>query len=233
MHCPTGEQEALPNLYQHQPPILNMTLRSNLRLAFCRLTLKSPVRDKTWREAQFKRYGLDKDLTSTALDLGCGLSPRNPFCCAKAKGIDIRSSDQVVRSNLTLEPIPFADSSFSVVTAFDFLEHMPRVVTLSKGNTECGPESTTRFPLIELMNEVYRVLRPGGIFFSSTPCYPWPMAFSDPTHVNIMTEETLANYFCLPKKWASIYGFLGSFNFSEGFWTDCHYNALLQKPLDD
>ncbi len=52
------------------------------------------------------------------------------------------------------------------------------------------------FPFLELMNDVHRVLiKPGGLFFSSTPSYPWPMAFADPTHVNIMTEETIVHSF--------------------------------------
>ena len=60
----------------------------------------------------------------------------------------------------------------------------------------------SRLPFLGLMNEIYRVLEPGGLFFSSTPCYPWPMAYSDPTHVNIMSEETLHNYLCEPRLWA-------------------------------
>lgn len=45
------------------------------------------------------------------------------------------------------------------------------------------------------MNEVHRVLKPNGIFLHQTPAYPSTVAFRDPTHVNIITEETIPHYF--------------------------------------
>ena len=40
------------------------------------------------------------------------------------------------------------------------------------------------------MNEIYRVLKPGGTFYAITPYYPRDEAFVDPTHVNIITNKT-------------------------------------------
>jgi hypothetical protein len=45
------------------------------------------------------------------------------------------------------------------------------------------------------MNEIFRTLKPGGIFFSKTPAYPISAVFSDPTHVNNITADTFPLYF--------------------------------------
>ena len=60
------------------------------------------------------------------------------------------------------------------------------------------------------MNEVSRVLKPGGIFYALTPFYPKKSALSDPTHVNLITIDTV-KYFTTPHLWAKMYGFSGSF----------------------
>jgi len=85
--------------------------------------------------------------------------------------------------------------------AYDFLEHIPRLVY--------APER--RNSLVEVMNEVHRILKPCGVFFSVTPVYPTLGAFADPTHVNYMAQETFANYFDHVLRWADRYGFTGSF----------------------
>ena len=72
------------------------------------------------------------------------------------------------------------------------------------------------------MSEIYRVLKPGGIFFSCTPVYPHPEAFSDPTHVNIMTRETF-DYFTSPGD----YGFTGDFTILKIEEAGCKLHAFL------
>jgi ubiquinone/menaquinone biosynthesis C-methylase UbiE len=64
--------------------------------------------------------------------------------------------------------------------------------------------------LVNLMNEVYRVLKPNGVFFASTPIFPHPSAFVDPTHMNIMTDKTYL-YFIGNKALGQMYGFNGNF----------------------
>lgn len=86
-----------------------------------------------------------------------------------------------------------------------------------------------RFPFISLMSEVCRVLKPGGMFFSPTPAFPSPLAFQDPTHVNVITEETLPKYFSGPL-WASGYGFEGQFDLVKQVWNGGHLLTLLAKP---
>lgn len=158
------------------------------------------------------------------LDLGCGTVPRNPFNADQLYGVDVRDNlDRTVRSaDLAIEPIPFEDASFDYVTAYDFIEHMPRLVYAP----------TRRNAFVELMNEIYRVLKPGGIFLSSTPAYPHEVAFRDPTHVNIITEKTFPQYFDLHQKVASMYGFNGGFEVRLQEWRGEHLFTTLRKPLD-
>lgn len=156
------------------------------------------------------------------LDIGCGDSPKNPFGAEEVYGIDINSSiSNVLNIDLVLKPIPFPDSYFDFVTAYDFLEHIPR----------CIYDQGKRFnPFVNVMNEIYRVLKRGGVFLSFTPAYPKVAAFSDPTHVNIITEETMLYYF--DERWlkAKIYGFYGAFRIEEQVWMKNHLQTVMRKP---
>jgi SAM-dependent methyltransferase len=141
------------------------------------------------------------------LDLGCGPSPRNPFNMNLLFGVDLTPLNKpgivVQRANLASEPIPFESDYFDSISAFDFLEHIPRQIYL---------ESTREiiFPFIRLMDEIYRVLKPEGRFLAHTPNFTSDEAYQDPTHVNPVTTRT-HEYFCLPKLWGAMYGFKGSF----------------------
>ena len=82
------------------------------------------------------------------LDLGCGPVPRNPYQQDELFGVDIaptENSSQITirQANLTLQAIPFPDHYFDSLSAFDFLEHVPRVLPTPDG-------LSTRFPFIEL-----------------------------------------------------------------------------------
>ncbi len=156
-------------------------------------------------EAYFSQYSSEAlGLTdSSTLDVGCGLKPSNPFKAENAFGIDIRSNDaiNIKSADLALEPIPFPDNTFDYITALDFLEHIPRVIYAPN----------RRFAFVELMNEIWRTLRPHGIFLSRTPIFPFSTVFRDPTHVNIFTHETFPLYFDDKNRMAAMYGFRGYF----------------------
>jgi SAM-dependent methyltransferase len=157
-----------------------------------------------------------------SLDLGSGPSPRNPFGARIVFGLDVRSYDLnylVGKCILGVDSIPFEDNFFDTITAVDVLEHISRVAINS---------GALSFPFIELMNEVWRVLKVGGLFYSETPCFPMKEAFQDPTHVNIMTEDTIPLYFG-DRRWANIYGFVGSFSVIEEGWLGNKYICILKK----
>lgn len=159
-----------------------------------------------------------------SLDLGCGVHPKNIFNADMVMGIDIRDCNinNIKRADLVVEPIPFDDNFFDYVTAFDFLEHIPRVLY--------APERMN--PFVNLMNEIYRVLNcseGAGLFYSKTPCFPFAAAWRDPTHVNIITEETFTLYFDNKNRWASMYGFIGAFEIIEQKIEGVHLVTILKK----
>ncbi len=155
---------------------------------------------------------------SRHLDLGCGVKPRNPLRHKDLFGCDIRDIGDVAKelnfeyrqANLIQDPIPFPDRFFNSVSAFDFLEHVPRQF-LNKNGELINP-------FVNIMNEVHRVLVPGGRLIAITPAYPRPEAFQDPTHVNIITEKT-HEYFVSGDPYAAIYGFKGQFEVVNVYWS--------------
>jgi SAM-dependent methyltransferase len=158
---------------------------------------------------------------SRHLDLGCGSTPRNPHGrdlfyvvdIEPAKGLDV---SVLKKANLAREKIPFADSFFESVSAYDFLEHIPRTMPTADSQGLI-------FPFVELMNEIWRVLRPDGMFHAQTPAYPRPEAFQDPTHCNIITDRT-HRYFIEPGGGASVYGFTGCFRVKRVKWIRPKYD---------
>ena len=69
--------------------------------------------------------------------------------------------------------LPYDDSTVEEVRAFDFLEHIPL------GKT------------IEVIEDIWRVLIPGGIFESFTPDAEYGQGgFQDPTHVSFWVENS-------------------------------------------
>jgi SAM-dependent methyltransferase len=156
-----------------------------------------------------------------ALDLGCGKSPKNFFGAHEVFGVDVREDlgNNIVKVDLALDSIPFKDEFFDYVTAHDVIEHIPRVIY--------APNH--RYPFIELMNEIWRCLKINGQFLSVTPSFPHPAAFVDPTHVNIITEQTFPLYFDDENCWARGYGFKGSFKIISQHWQGAHLISVLQK----
>ena len=138
------------------------------------------------------------------LDLGSGPKPWNPSGCRRSWGIDLRDFDtpEIRQADLVRDCIPFNDAELDVVTAYDFIEHIPRLVYADG----------VRFPFVNLMSEIYRVLRSGGVFVSVTPVYPFSEAFRDPTHVNIISYDTFEFYFCGENPLSEMYGFVGRFD---------------------
>ena len=160
--------------------------------------------------------------TST-LDLGCGLNPQNPFRAEQVYGIDIRDnpSKYIKCADLTVEPIPFEDNAFDFITAFDIIEHIPKVLYAPN----------RRFPFVELMNEVWRTLKPNGYFLSHTPVYPYSAIFGDPTHISVVTHETFTGYFDDVSRNAEMYGFNGHFKVISQHLIIPHMVSILQKKV--
>ena len=162
------------------------------------------------------------------LDLGCGPNPKNPFSAEEIFGVDIIdfNNSNISIADLTIDPIPFDDNTFDYVTGFDFLEHIPRVLYFGRERKQ---------PFIDVMSEVWRVLKPGGEALFATPAHPHQEMFQDPQHVNFISENTL-QYFCYPsaatKGWTALelcqaYGFKGAFEaIQQGWREDVPYHLI-------
>lgn len=69
--------------------------------------------------------------------------------------------------------LPYEDSTVEEIRAYDFLEHIPLGKTVG------------------VIEEIWRVLKPGGIFESFTPDAEYGQgAFQDPTHVSFWVENS-------------------------------------------
>lgn len=161
-----------------------------------------------------------------SLDLGCGLKPKNPFKADELYGIDIRESDErVLIADLAVESIPFESDFFDYCSAFDFIEHIPRIIYAP----------ARKFCFVDLMSEIYRVLKPGGKFLSFTPAFPAPAAWRDPTHVNIITADTFPLYFDNKNCLAKMYGFKGGFEIERQQWhkNKVHLITVMKKPFQE
>jgi SAM-dependent methyltransferase len=117
------------------------------------------------------------------LDFGAGSVRRNPFSQSELYSVDLYSINSMANSFVIkrLEPLPFPNSYFESVSAYDVLEHLSR-----------DHQGVNEF--IFYMNELHRVLKPGGKALFVFPSYPYNDAFSDPTHINFITESTLGYF---------------------------------------
>jgi len=166
---------------------------------------------------------IDITQRTISLDLGCGSIPKNPFKSSETFGLDLfdDQSLNIKYCRLGFDKMPFADNHFDFITAFDLIEHIPRFYNN-------GSEEGT--PFINLMNEVWRVLKNNGIFLSHTPIYPFYEAFQDPTHNNIITSNTFKMYFSDQKhQIAESYGIKTNFKIIKENMKYRHQVILLQK----
>ena len=106
-------------------------------------------------------------MTLPAIDLGGAFN-----CPPGFTSVDLQDAD--VNCNI-LTGLPFPTDSIGTVRAWDFLEHVPHCAT-----SACL--HTAPFCTVGLMNEIYRVLAPDGLFVSATPSTDGRGAFQDPTH---------------------------------------------------
>lgn len=150
------------------------------------------------------------------VDLGSGNHPRNPFKASKLIATDhihlfhSENNVQFLVQDLT-KTLNFADNSIDSFSAYDVLEHIPRWERL---NTD-----EIVFPFVNLMSEIFRCLTPGGLFLAITPSFPSGAAFQDPTHVNLISRETV-NYFAGPTFANELmYGFEYNFKIIYENWT--------------
>lgn len=110
----------------------------------------------------------------TKLDIACGQRKTEGFT-----GIDIAAIDGVdIVHDLNVFPWPLEDNSVGEAVSSHYLEHTP----MYRPDGQDG--------LIATMNEVGRILAPGGTIKIVTPFFKNERAFQDPTHRRFITPTT-------------------------------------------
>jgi len=105
------------------------------------------------------------------LNLGCG-----PFKEPGFINIDIREDLKPDMVCDLSQGIPFADDSVDEIRAYDFLEHIPLGKTMF------------------MMEEIWRVLKPGGRLDAQVPSTDGRGAFQDPTHLSFWNVNSFLYY---------------------------------------
>jgi SAM-dependent methyltransferase len=131
------------------------------------------MKNKPTLEKRVKK--LIKEKQGVKIDLGCGERKQGDDFI----GVDYRKLDGVdVVWNLEEYPYPFPDECASLVVATHVLEHI---------NPHAGV-------FIDMMNEVWRIMKIGGEFAFVVPYAGSPGYWQDPTHVNPISRNTLAYF---------------------------------------
>lgn len=126
----------------------------------------------------FERYPIKN---TPALEIGAS---RNPWLegsrinyMDKEIGIyhELFGSD-AIKHDLEDLPLPFNDHQFAIVAMREVLEHV------------CPKKQ------IPVMNEIHRILQPGGILMLTVPYYRWHGAHSTPDHCKYFTEDSFRHY---------------------------------------
>ena len=116
------------------------------------------------------------------LDIGCGASKQPGWL-----GMDILPLPGVdIVWDINKHPWPIPDESISDALTSHLIEHIPPVAI--------DKETGTWFPFIEFMNEVWRILKPGGTLAIACPHGYSPGFLQDPAHVNAISEVTFAYF---------------------------------------
>jgi predicted SAM-dependent methyltransferase len=105
------------------------------------------------------------------IDLGCGRRKVEGYY-----GIDCQALDGVDLVCDCNSAIPLGSDIASCIRAFDFLEHI------------------ANDKRIHIMSEIWRLLKPDGIFISMTPSTDGRGAFQDPTHYSFWNENSFWYY---------------------------------------
>jgi hypothetical protein len=157
------------------------------------------------------RTMLDGVRWQTRVELGCGKVKRPGFV-----GLDWDpDSDADIVADVR-DPLPWADGEVDYIVADNLMEHIGA-------------------PFGRVMNECWRVLRPGGRMQVIVPRAPHPAAFQDPEHVRFFTPETFDYLDGKHRRWklyGSSYGYKPWELIHREIVDDWRIEASLRRPSD-
>lgn len=135
--------------------------------------------------------------------------------------------------DVAVEPLPYPDETFSEVIASQLFEHIPNTIYWRENGA-----FHRRWCRIELMREIHRVLKPGGILKASVPT-GWPEWAQDPTHTGCPWNREQFSYFCgmwggnKPGDFAhDSYGIDFEFELLRGDYEGKHLIVEMRKPIE-
>lgn len=120
------------------------------------------------------------------LNLGCGYRKLKDFV-----NIDNRKEVEPDLCIDITEGLPYDDNTVNEIRAFDFLEHIPMYKT------------------IFVIEEIYRVLKHGGLFEHFTPSTDGRGAFQDPTHKSFWNINSW--FYFMDDAYRNLYGIKARF----------------------
>jgi SAM-dependent methyltransferase len=127
-----------------------------------------------------------KEKSGIKLDFGCGANKHGPdwvgFDRLPLPGVDI------VHDMLDI-PYPLPDECVSVGICSHVFEHIPKTQVISKDG-----KLQTINPLMMVMDELWRVMKPDASFAVAVPHGASPGFMQDPTHASQLNENTWAYF---------------------------------------
>lgn len=109
-----------------------------------------------------------------------------------------------------MDGLPFQDSTIGCIRAHDFLEHVPHC-----RDSKCTHEAARC--TVGLMNEIYRVLVPGGWLLTATPSTDGRGAFQDPTHCSFWSVPNSFWYYSRRQQSAFVPGVKARFQLARAW----------------
>lgn len=115
--------------------------------------------------------------------LGCGASRVKKIHAGRADWSALVTLDMAETHNpdvvhdISQLPLPFEDGTFDEVHAYEVMEHV-------------GQQGDWRF-FFDQWSDLWRILKPDGLFFGTSPHPSSPWAWGDPGHTRVIGPECL------------------------------------------